>query len=1057
MKNFNQPGMRTGLPFILFLFLLGPATRGLAQNKTQDEKTISVKGSITNQKGEPIPSVSVTVKGSSKGTSTAADGSFRITVPAHSILLISSAGYTSKELATGGSDRDNITISLVENRNDLNEVVVVGYGTRKRSDVTGSIASISEKSIQDVPAANLSQALQGQGAGIDIQKNNGNSKPGQSPNILIRGSRSVKAGNGPLFVVDGIPFQGSIDDINQDDIASVDILKDASSTAIYGSRGANGVILVTTKRGKAGMRPTVSYSSYAGFTKSIGEYPMMNGAQYLQLKKWATYLGNPGTYTGPDDPNLLTIALAPDEVQGVKIGRSTDWQKLMYKTGINTNHQLGVIGGTDNTQYALGAGYYQETGVYPGQGFQRFSLKLGVDQRLGKYVKIGLSSLNTYTITKGESNNPMGQALRASPLVSPYDSTGKLVNGFLPGSANQVWNPLADYLPGAVSERRNRQGTFSTAYIEISPIEGLKYRFNGGAEIRSDVYGNFYAKNTTHNLGVSSSAENATTLTTSYTLENLLIYDKTIARKHKINLTGLYSFQKYSAQNTTFDYTGLLSDAAQYYNPALGANFQATNSTTNTNQNNLLPWALISYMGRVNYSFNDKYLLTLTLRSDGSSRLAPGNKYHTFPSVAAAWNVIKEHFMEREAAFSNLKLRVSYGEVGNPAIDPFQTQGALTTQTYNYGSTTTTGLYPNSVPNPGLTWEYTATANIGLDFGFFQNRLSGSVDLYHSYTRDMIMPVSLPATSGIPGQIYTNIGKSENKGVELHLAADVLQARNSHSVSWSADVNFFINRGQITQLLPNINTKIDGKPADVANKWFVGRPIGSMYDYQRIGIWQATGKDSAAAKALGQTITGTKSVIGQARIADRNGNGVIDAGDQYIVGTPQPKWEGGTTQRIGYRNFDFTIVIFARIGGMISSALYGAGFTNTLQANYNNVNVNYWTPNNPTNYWPKANSAQTNPSNLSTFGYYDATFVKIRSMSLGYTVPPALAKTIGLRSVRVYATAKDPFILFSPYRNKYHGLDPEASGAKSSTDPTVTLGLDTPASWSMLFGLNITF
>jgi hypothetical protein len=321
----------------------------------------------------------------------------------------------------------------------------------------------------------------------------------------------------------------------------------------------------------------------------------------------------------------------------------------------------------------------------------------------------------------------------------------------------------------------------------------------------------------------------------------------------------------------------------------------------------------------------------------------------------------------------------------------------------------------------------------------------------------MIMPVSLPATSGIPAQIYTNIGKSENKGVELHLAADILQARTSHSVSWSADVNFFINRGQITQLLPNINTKIDGKPADVANKWFVGRPIGSMYDYQRIGIWQANGKDSAAAKALGQTITGTKSVIGQARIADRNGNGVIDAGDQYIVGTPQPKWEGGTTQRIGYRHFDFTIVVFARIGGMISSALFGAGFTNTMQGNYNNVNVNYWTTNNPTNAWPKANSAQTNPSNNSTFGYYDATFVKIRSMSLGYTIPATIAKSIGLKSVRVYATAKDPFILFSPYRNKYHGLDPEASGAKSSTDPTVTLGLDTPASWSMLFGLNVTF
>jgi TonB-linked SusC/RagA family outer membrane protein len=588
-------------------------------------------------------------------------------------------------------------------------------------------------------------------------------------------------------------------------------------------------------------------------------------------------------------------------------------------------------------------------------------------------------------------------------------------------------------------------GTFSNVYLEFSPVKGLKYRFNGGAELRSDVYGNFYARNTTKNLGVSSKAENATTSTSSYTLENLLIYDVEIAHRHKINFTGLYSFQKYSTENTTFDYGSLLSDGAQYYNPALGANFQATNSG---NDNSLRPWALISYMGRLNYSFSDKYLLTLTMRSDGSSSLAPGNKYHLFPSAAFAWNAIKEPFMETQTIISNLKLRASYGSVGNPAIDPFQTLGSLTTQTYNYGSTNTTGLYPNAAPNPALGWEYTATANLGVDIGLFQNRLSASLDLYHSYTKDMVMPVSLPATSGIPSKILTNIGKSENKGIELHVAADILQARSSHEVSWTADVNFFINRGQITQLLPSITTTLDGKPADIANKWFVGRPIGSYYDYQRVGIWQATGKDSVAAAALGQTITGTKSVIGQAKIADRNGNGTIDAGDQHIVGTPQPKWQGGTTQRIAYRNFDFTVVAFARVGGMIYSSLFGGGFASTMQGNYNNVNVAYWTTDNPTNAWSKANSAQTNPSNHSTFGYFDGTFLKIRSLTLGYTLPSDLVKGWGVRSLRFYASARDPFILFSPYRNVYHGIDPESSG---------TLDVDTPSNWSMLFGLNVSF
>jgi len=1010
---------------------------------------ITVKGKITTPSGEPLSGVSVLVKSRSIGTTSAADGTFSIGVPPNSTLIVSYTGYISKEIKLGATDRQDLSIALTESKSDLDQVIVVGYGTRKKSDVTGSITSITEKSIQDVPAANLSQALQGQGAGIDIQKKNGNSKPGQSPTILIRGSRSVKAGNEPLIVIDGIPFQGEIDDINQDDVASIEVLKDASSTAIYGSRGANGVILVTTKRGKVNMKPTVTYSGYAGFSNWLGEYPVMNGAQYLQLKKWATYLGNPGTYTSPDDPAIIPVALAPEEIQGVAKGRSTDWQKLVYKKGVSTNHQLGVSGGTENTQYALGAGYYSETGVYPGQSFQRYTLKLSVDQKLGDYVKIGLSSLNTYAVTKGASVNPMSQALRASPLVSPYDTTGKLINGFLPGSANQVWNPLADFLPGASVEKSSRLGTFSTFYLEFSPVKGLKYRFNGGAEVRSGVYGNFYAKNTTNNLGVMSTAEDSSFQSTSYTLENLIIYDKTIATKHKINFTGLYSFQKYVPQGTDFKYSNLLSDQAQYFNPALGSNF--------TGRGSLLPWAIVSYMGRINYSYNDKYLLTLTMRSDGSSRLAPGNKYHVFPSAAAAWNVTKEPFMYGVSVLSNLKLRGSYGSVGNPAIDPYQTLGAMTNISYNYGSSVTTGLYPTSVVNPHLSWEYTATANIGVDFGLFQNRISGSIDLYHAYTKDMIMPVTLPATSGISSQILTNIGKSENKGVELHIAAELLQARSSHQVGWSMDVNFFINRGQLTRLLPTINTTVDGKPADIANKWFVGKPIGSIYDYQRIGIWQATSADTAAAKALGLTVTGTKSVIGQARLADRNGNKVIDAGDQYVVGTPQPKWEGGTTQRITYRNFDFTIVAFARVGGMISSALFGAGFVNTMQANYNNLNVAYWTTSNPTNAWPKANSAQTNPPNLSTFGYFNATFLKIRSMGLGYTVPAGLAKKWGMKSVRFYATARDPFILFSPYRNKYHGLDPEASGSKSSTDPTVTLNVDTPPSWSMVFGLNVTF
>jgi len=318
----------------------------------------------------------------------------------------------------------------------------------------------------------------------------------------------------------------------------------------------------------------------------------------------------------------------------------------------------------------------------------------------------------------------------------------------------------------------------------------------------------------------------------------------------------------------------------------------------------------------------------------------------------------------------------------------------------------------------------------------------------------MILPQSLPATSGIPNAIVTNIGKSENKGIELHISTVNVQARSKGGFTWTSDLNVFINRGQITALNPTLNTTVDGKRADIGNKWFVGQPIGAYYDYQKNGIWQASAKDTAAALALGQTVTGTGSVIGQIRVIDRNGNKTIDAGDMYVLGSPQPKWEGGMTNRFSFKGFDLTIVAFARVGGMISSTLYGGGFANTLQANYNNVNIPYWTPNNPSNEWPKPNSAQTNPQKNSLLGYYDASFLKIRSLSLGYNISPSVIRKLGAKSIRVYATAQDPFILFSPYRNKYHGLDPEAAG--TSTNPTATINVDTPATWSMIFGVNVT-
>ena len=1032
--------------WVLFLFFF----LGLCVNKLYAQSAVTVKGTVTYQNGDPVSGASVVVKATGKGVTTQEDGSFQIEAAPNSTLVITHTGFVGQEIKLSSDNYSNLTVRLIENKNSLDEVIVVGYGTRKKSDVTGAIVSINEQAIRDIPAANLTQAIQGQAAGIDIQKNGGNSKPGATPTILIRGSRSISATNEPLFVVDGIPFNGSINDLNQDDIASVEILKDASATAIYGSRGANGVILITTKRGKSG-KPTVTFNMYTGFVKIQDQFPVMNTAEFSEFKKWALYngryTGNNRTYSGPNDSALILQNFSAEELESMKTGRSTDWQKLIYKTGIITNNQIGYSGGTDLTQYALSAGYFEETGIYFGQGFERFSLKASVDQQFGKRIKVGVSTLNTYTVTEGEGANPMGQALRASPMVSPYNPDGTLLNDFVPGSASQVWNPLANFVEGAVVQKRKRFGTFTTLYADVSIIKGLKYRFNSGVEIRSDVYGEFYASKTTNNLGGLSTAQNRTNLRTNYTLENILTYDKTFAEKHKINFTGLFSVQEQSTQGNEFRNNTIASDDLQYYNPTYGANLVGEGTEEK--------WDIISYMGRLNYSFDDRYLLTLTMRTDASSRLAPGNQDNLFPSAAVAWNIHRESFFNNVKAFTNLRLRASYGRVGNTAISAYQTLGALSAIVYNYGDATTTGVFLTNVPNPDLTWEYTSTLNVGVDFGMLKNRVTGSIEVYKQSTDNLLLPQTLPATSGIPNAIVTNVGKTENKGIEIHISSVNFQGRTRNSFSWTTDLNFFINRGKITQLA-------GGVTSDPANSRFVGQPLGVFYDFKKIGIWQATAADTALAILQAQTVNGVGTVIGNIKREDISGpNGKPDnrldaTYDRIILGSSQPDWEGGMTNRFGYKGFDLTVVAFARWGHMIRSNLHGGGFVNTFQGTYNNIKTPYWTPTNGENNYPKPNANNTNTPNNSLLGFFDGSFVKIRTISLGYNLPSSVLRRLGVRSARIYTTLEDPFILFSPFVNKYGGIDPEASGS-SSSPAIATLNLDTPSNWSMIFGINISF
>lgn len=1011
-------------------------------------KTITVKGVIKGTGGVPLSGASIVVKESDKATVTQADGTFTLSAPANSTLVISYIGYASQEITTRENDLLDVSLTLTPGKADMDEVVVVGYGTRRKSEITGSVVSVNEQSIKDIPTQSLASALQGRAAGVDIQKTGGNSKPGAGVSILIRGARSVRASNAPLIVVDGIPFNGNFNDLNQDDITSVEILKDASATAIYGSRGANGVLLVSTRRGKTG-KAIISYSSYAGVSRPLGEYKLMNAQEFAEMKKWARYFGvwttsNPPEkkYSSPNDPLLISETFSSEELDGLN-GSGTNWQKLVYKTGFVTNHQLGVSGGTEQTQYAISGGYFKETGIFPGQQFERFTVKLSIDQQLGKIFKVGLSSLNNFSTTLGEGFNPMSQAMRASPLVSPYDADGKLRNDFVPGSQSQVWNPLADFLPGAKSERRKRLGTFTTAYLEANLgqwVKGLRYRLNAGTEIRSENYGNFYASKTSNNLGGQSSSENRTSNGTNWTLENLLIYDNTFFDKHKINFTGLFSTQQDKSNNSGFSNRDLVADYLEYYNPEYGFNLVGEGSYSE--------WGLVSYMGRLNYGYDDRYLLTLTLRSDGSSRLAKGNKWQTFPSVAAAWNIHKENFFKIDA-LNSLRLRVSYGKVGNASISPYGTVPRLGSVVYNYGESLVRGFYQTTVGNNTLTWEYTSTAELGLDFGLFNNRIAGNLNFYKAWTDKLLLPKNLPPTNGIQDAVLTNVGKTENKGLELQVSAAIIVPKGRNDFGWTTDLNFSINRGKITQLA-------DGITEDIGNNWFVGQPIGVFYNYRKAGIWQNTKVDSLEAVRLGLTTTGSGSVIGDIRVADLTGDGKITDADREIIGTTQPDWIGGMTNRFSYGGFDLTVVAFARWGAMMNSSLHGGGFLNTFQGTYNNIKTRYWTPTNGENVYPKPNFGRQNPTNLGLLGYFDGSFVKIRTITLGYTVPPGFLKKIGARNIRIYATAEDPFILFSPFRNnEFGGLDPEAGGSASSPTTGTNLAVDTPPTRQFMFGINV--
>ena len=1019
--------LREKMTAMVFLVLLTcfAGTEAFAQN--------TVKGKITSSTGEPVVGASVVVKGTTLGTNTGEDGSYSIAAAKGALLVVSSVNFTTREIKVG--DDNTINVQLAPVAGDLGEVIVVGYGTQRKEAVTGSVASIGGERMREVPSPNISQALQGRMAGVDIAQTS--TRPGATMQIRIRGTRSLSADNNPLIVLDGIPFIGSLADINPNDIKSIDVLKDASATAIYGSRGANGVLIITTEKGSKNRKPRINYSGYVGSQEVFAKYPMMDGPEFVKLRKAANLYPN-----GQDEADDI----------------NTDWQDLFYQTGIVTDHNISLSGGTETGSYNFGGGYYLNQGVIPTQQYKRYSLRGSIDQQVGKYVRVGFTSNSNFNRSEG-SQVGLYSTLSMTPISSPYNADGTLRRGIRMAADNQYV-----YTKDNVKALRDNDqwinetngfATYNAIYAEVKApwVDGLKYRVNLGLDFIQTNNGAYTGAGVgdalNPNTASSASIDNRNTL--HYTLENILSYDRSFG-KHTINAVALYSVEQQKDTRSNVAARDVPADALEYYN--LG---QAAGQITvdPANQDYQL-WGLMSAMGRVMYSYDNRYMISATVRSDASSRLAPGHKWHTYPAVSVGWNITNESFMRNAPIINNLKLRVGYGQTSNQAIAPYATLGRLDTRPYNFGpSSYSTGFFVSQLPNPDLGWEFSKTLNFGLDFSLLKNRLSGTIEYYVTKTEDILLGLGLPPTSGVSG--YTaNIGSTENKGFELSLNGTILD--NLNGWTWELGANFYVNNNKLVSLA-------SGQTRDENNWWFVGHNINAIFDYEKIGLWQ---KDDQYLSVLepGGNIGMIKVKYTGGFKPDGTPERAIGTADRQIMDV-DPDFQGGFNTRVSYKGFDLGVVGFFRSGGILFSTIHGSnGYLNLLTGRRNNIDVDYWTPENTGAKYPKPGGilASDNPKYGSTLSYFDGSFLKIRTITLGYDFNRSLLKRSPVK-LRMYFTAQNPFVMFSPF-HKESGMDPETNSfgnenasvnLNANLRRILTVGYNTPATRNYIVGVNLTF
>lgn len=1022
--------MKNKLIFLLIIAVISLLDSSLyAQNKT-------VKGTVKDASGIPVPGANVNIKNSKIGTSTDIDGSYSIDAPKGSILVFSFIGFKAEEKTVG--DAATYDVSLNEVDNTLNEVVVVGYGVRKKKDLTGSIVSVNAEEIASRPVANAVQAMQGKAAGVDISSNE---RPGQVGNITIRGVRSITATNSPLYVIDGIPLNsGGIDFINPNDIEAIDVLKDASATAIYGSRGANGVIIVSTKKGKNG-KFTLSYNTSI-ITETIHENaPMMTAGEYIEFRRWGRYYSAPTTFAKGDAPTIAndkTIFLATadptawaniekgwskdvngnDVWDGSKV-TTTDWTKFVTRTGITQQHNLSVSGGTEKMKAYASFGYLDNTGTLLGQSYKRYNGTANVDITPTKWFSMGANINFSHALNEYGQSNTGRTAVSSSggiynsarnnlPYALPYDSNGERI--LEPGGDNTIRTVIDEHLYS--QDQRVTLRAFASLYAQFdlgafsSKLDGLKYRINFGPDITSFRNGVFLDAKSAIRSGTSFASLNKEQ-TISYTLDNLIFYNKTLGN-HNFGLTLLASQTQYNMEESAMSANNI-PNPANKWNALTPANVTLAGYSSNITETGLL-----SYMARINYGYADKYLITASVRQDKASQLAPGNKEAIFPSASLAWRLDKENFLKNASWINQLKLRAGYGVTGNAAVAAYSTQPPLVGIVQPTGS----GLVNNNtLGNSALGWENTQQFNYGLDFSVFNSRISGTLEYYTSKTEDLLLLTSIPTVNGFLTS-NQNVGATAGKGVELTLNTVNVRAKD---FEWSSSFSGSYQKSHIVELL-------GGKNNDLINNRFIGQSVGIIYGFESNGIW----KPEDAAEMAKFNANGAGFTAGNARPVDQNGDYKIDANnDRVIIGSTEPKFIAGLTNTFNYKNFEFSIFVFGRMGYMYNTGGENLGAKGSQRA------VNYYTDNNTnSDYQKPIFSAGTGDSFFPILGYRNGSFLKIRSISLGYNLSNELAEQIGVSKLRFYVQAANPGMIFS----KIDWLDMDTQ--TSASNRGFTLGMN---------------